>query len=100
MSDTDALPRIEAHLCRRNGGHLVRLVGPAFETVVGWARQGIPVKVACRGIDRFFDCDLAKHRTRRRPVRIEFCEADVLDAFDEWRRAVWRGDRGRGWDRP
>ena len=25
---------------------------------------------------------------RRRPVRIEFCEADVLDAFDDWRRAV------------
>ncbi|MFP5379151.1 MAG: hypothetical protein ACLGHP_05280, partial [Vicinamibacteria bacterium] len=23
-----------------------------------------------------------------RPVRIEFCEADVLDAFDQWRRAV------------
>ena len=25
---------------------------------------------------------------RRRPARIEFCEADVLDAFDAWRRAV------------
>ncbi len=25
---------------------------------------------------------------RRRPVRIEFCEADILDLFDAWRRAV------------
>jgi hypothetical protein len=25
---------------------------------------------------------------RRRPVRVEFCEADVLDAFDAWKRAV------------
>jgi hypothetical protein len=23
-----------------------------------------------------------------RPVRIDFCEADILDAFDDWRRAV------------
>jgi predicted DsbA family dithiol-disulfide isomerase len=25
---------------------------------------------------------------RRRPARVEFCEADVHDAFDAWRRAV------------
>ena len=97
MSDTDVFCReIEAHLCRRNAGHLVRLVGPGFELVVGWARLGMPAKVACRGIDRFFDRDLAKERTRRRPVRIEFCEADVLDAFDEWRRAVGVGTAGGG----
>jgi hypothetical protein len=97
VSETDLFCReIEAHLCRRNAGHLVRLVGPAFEMVVGWGRQGIPLKVACRGIDRFFERDLAKQRTRRRPVRIEFCEADVLDAFDEWRRAVGVGTAGAG----
>ena len=39
------------------------------------------------GIDRYFERYYAKG-PRRRPVRIEFCEADVLDAFDEWRRAV------------
>ena len=97
MSETDVFCReIEAHLCRRNGGHLVRLVGPAFEMVVGWARQGIPLKVACGGIDRFFERDLAKDRNRRRPVRIEFCEADVLDAFDEWGRAVGIGTAAAG----
>ena len=40
-----------------------------------------------RGIDRYFDRYYAKG-PRRRPVRVEFCEADVLDVFDEWRRAL------------
>jgi hypothetical protein len=78
---------IEAHLCRKNDGHLIRIVGPAFERVVGWAQQGIPLKVALSGVDRYFERYYRKG-PRRRPVRIEFCEADVLDAFDEWRRAV------------
>jgi hypothetical protein len=78
---------IEAYLCRRNDGHLIRIVGPAFEQVLGWANKGVPIKIACLGIDRYFERYYAKG-PRRRPVRIEFCEADVLDAFDEWRRAV------------
>lgn len=78
---------LEAHLCRKNDGHLIRIAGPAFETVCGWAEQGIPLKVAFQGIDRYFERYHAKG-PRRRPVRIEFCEADVLDAFDQWRRAV------------
>jgi hypothetical protein len=86
--DTDAYCReIEAHLCRRNAGHLVRIAGPAFDMVRGWAQRGIPLKVAFQGIDRYVDRSTAKGM-RRRPVRIEFCEADVLDAFDAWRRAV------------
>lgn len=78
---------IEAYLCRKNDGHLIRIVGPAFEQVLEWAAKGVPLKVACHGIDRYFERYYAKG-PRRRPVRIEFCEADVLDAFDEWRRAV------------
>jgi hypothetical protein len=78
---------LEAHLCRKNEGHLIRIVGPAFERVMSWAEQGVPVKVAEAGIDRYFERYYRKG-PRRRPVRIEFCEADVLDAFDEWRRAV------------
>lgn len=84
--------QIEAYLCRRNDGHLVRIVGPAFEQVSGWADRGVPLTVACVGIDRYFERYYAKG-PRRRPVRIEFCEADVLDAFDEWRRAVGVVDR-------
>ncbi len=79
--------QIEAYLCRKNDGHLVRIVGPSFEQVCGWAQKGVPIKVAFHGIDRYFERYYAKG-PRRRPVRIDFCEADVLDVFDEWRRAV------------
>jgi hypothetical protein len=79
--------QLESYLCRKNDGHLIRIVGPAFEQVCGWATRGIPMAVACRGLDRYFERYYARGR-RRRPVRIEFCEADVLDVFDEWRRAV------------
>ena len=78
---------VEAYLCRKNDGHLIRIVGPAFEQVCGWATQGIPVKVVFRGIDRYFERYYRKG-PRRRPVRLEFCEADVLDLFDDWKRAV------------
>jgi hypothetical protein len=78
---------LEAFLCRKNDGHLIRITGPAFERVQGWAQQGIPLKVAEAGIDRYFERYYRKG-PRRRPVRIDFCEADVLDAFDDWRRAV------------
>jgi len=78
---------VEAYLCRKNDGHLVRIVGPAFERVRSWAVQGIPARVTCAGIDRYFE-RYYRRGPRRRPVRIEFCEADVLDAFDDWRRVV------------
>src|SRR6185295_15042434 len=78
---------IETYLCRKNDGHLIRVVGPSFEIVSGWAEQGVPLKVACAGIDRYFERYYRKG-PRRRPVKIDFCEADVLDMFDEWRRAV------------
>jgi hypothetical protein len=53
----------------------------------------VPLKVAFRGIDQYCERYYAKG-SRRRPVRIEFCEADILDSFDAWRRAigVQRGD--------
>jgi hypothetical protein len=47
----------------------------------------VPLKVAYRGIDRYFERYYARG-PRRRPIRVEFCDADVLDVFDEWRRAV------------
>ena len=79
--------RVEAYLCRKNDGHLIRIVGPAFEAVCGWADRGVPFAIACQGIDRYFERYYAK-TTRRRPVQVQFCEADVLDLFDDWRRAV------------
>ena len=85
--ERDYCREIEDYLCRKNDGHLIRIVGPSFEKVCGWAEQGVPITVAFRGIDRCFERYYAKG-PRRRPVRIDFCEADVLDVFDEWRRAV------------
>lgn len=78
---------VEAHLCRRNGGHLIRLVGPAFTLVRGWATQGIPLRVVLHGVDQTIT-RLEARGPRRRPVRVEFCEADVLGAYDQWRRAI------------
>jgi hypothetical protein len=83
----DYCREIEAYLCRKNDGHLIRVVGPSFELVSRWAADGVPLKIAFQGIDRHFDRYYAKG-PRRRPVRIDFCEADVRDVFDEWRRAV------------
>jgi len=86
---------IETYLCRRNGGHLIRIVGPAFERVCGWAEAGVPLQVVVEGIDR----KLARYQAlsgRRRPLRIEHCEADILQTFDEWRRAVGVSDVSDG----
>ena len=68
---------VESYLCKKNDGHLIRIVGPSFGLVCGWAEQQIPIRVVCRAIDRTFERYYSKG-TRRRPVRIEFCEADVL----------------------
>jgi hypothetical protein len=78
---------IETYLCRKNDGHLIRVVGPSFAIVSGWAEQGVPLKIAFAGIDRYFE-RYYRSGPRRRPVKIDFCEADVLDVFDEWRRAT------------
>ena len=87
MTPDDYCREIEAYLTRKNDGHLVRIVGPSFERVRSWAERGVPLKVAFAGIDRHFLRYYAKG-PRRRPVLIDHCEADVLDAFDDWRRAV------------
>ena len=87
MDAAEYCREIETYLCRKNEGHLVRIVGPVFEKVCGWAAQGVPLAVAFKGIDQYCERYYAKG-PRRRPVRVEFCEADILDLFDDWRRAV------------
>ncbi len=93
VTPADYCREIEAYLTRKNDGHLIRIVGPAFDRVCDWAAQGVPIKVAYRGIDRYVERYYAKG-PRRRPVRIEHCEADVLEGFDQWRRAVGVGMAG------
>ena len=83
----DYCREIETYLCRKNDGHLIRVVGPSFVRVAAWERQGIPLKVVFAGVDRYFE-RYYRQGPRRRPVKIDFCEADVLDVFDEWKRAI------------
>ena len=87
MSDAaDYCRQVEAHLTRVNGGHMVRVVGPGFALVRQWAEEGIPLSIVFRGIEQ--KADRHKLGAARRPLRIEFCEADVRELFDTWRRAV------------
>jgi hypothetical protein len=97
---SDYCRQIETYLCQKNDGHLVRVVGPSFQVVSGWAERGVPLKVAFSGIDRYFERYYRKG-PRRRPVKIDFCDADVLDVFDEWRKAIGlaNGDRAATPDR-
>ena len=77
---------VEEHLARVNEGQIIRIVGPAFELVRGWALEGIPLSIVTHGID----LKAERHRAGRstRPLRLEFCEADVRDVYTRWRRAV------------
>ena len=90
---------VESYLCRKNDGHLIRIVGPAFEMVCEWAAAGIPLGVVERAIDRRYLRYYARG-PKRRPLRIEYCQADVLDVFDEWKRAVGVGAAPVGAGRP
>jgi len=78
--------RVEEHLTRVNEGQLVRVAGIGFDVVRAWATEGIPLSVACRGIDQKAE----RHRAgaARRPLRVEFCDSDVRALFGDWRRAV------------
>jgi hypothetical protein len=78
--------RVEGHLARVNDGQIIRVVGPAFELVRSWALDGVPLSVVLRGID----LKAGRHRAgaSRRPLRLEFCEADVREVYTRWRRAV------------
>lgn len=78
---------VESYLCRRNGGHLIRIVGPSFEMVKGWAQSGVPISLVERAIDVCSERRESRRETSR-PLRIEFCESEVRDQFHRWRRAV------------
>lgn len=87
MADVaDYCRQVEAHLTRVNGGHLVRVVGPGFALVKQWADEEIPLSVVFRAIEQKAERHAAG--ASKRPLRIEFCEADVRALFADWRRAI------------
>jgi hypothetical protein len=78
--------QVEAHLTRVNGGHLVRIVGPGFALVRSWESDGVPLSVVTRAIDE--KAERHRHGASKRPLRIEFCETDVRELFEQWKRAI------------
>ena len=52
MDPAEYCRQVETYLCRKNDGHLIRIVGPAFELVSKWETDGVPMKVAFEGIGR------------------------------------------------
>jgi hypothetical protein len=85
---------VEDHLTRVNRGHLVRIVGPSFVLVREWHDRGIPLGIVTRGIDARVERHVRDHAEELadgklvRPLRVEFCSAEVESLFDRWRRAV------------
>ena len=67
VESDDYCRAIESYLCRKNDGHVIRIVSPAFEGVCAWAEKGVPLKAAYRGIDRYFERYYAKGARRRPP---------------------------------
>jgi hypothetical protein len=82
----DYCRQVEAHLTRVNGGHLVRIVGPGFMLVRQWAEEGVPLSAVFRGIEQ--KAERHKAGAAKRPLRIEFCEPDVREVYEAWRRAI------------
>ena len=82
----DYCRQIEGRLSRVNAGNLVRVFGPAFELVRGWHRDGIPLSIVFRAIEQKAERHQAGQS--KRPLRLEFCQADVESLFADWRRAL------------
>jgi len=81
---------VESHLAQVNAGEIIRITGAGFELVRSWALEGIPLSIVCHAVSQKAE----RHRAGRatRPLRVEFCTADVREVYTAWRRAV--GIRG------
>jgi hypothetical protein len=87
-SVADYCRAVEAHLTRINGGHLVRVVGPAFALVRQWQAEGVPLSIVQRAIEQKAERHQRGAGARNaRALRIEFVEEDVRALFEEWKRA-------------
>jgi hypothetical protein len=82
----DYCHEIEAYLCRKNDV-ICCIVGPSFELVSGRADRGLPLKIAYRGIDRYFETLLPEGPAP--PSRTDrFLRGRRARGLDDWRRAV------------
>lgn len=76
---------IEEHFVRKRGKNL--LVSPLDWCLIElWRDSDIPLHVALRGIDRSFESAL--QRQKKVPRSLFYCHPSVLEAFEEYSRAM------------
>jgi len=86
---------VEAHFIRLRGRPL--LLSPReLARVAGWQREGIPLQVVLRGIDRYFEKRFSHQdrKAREKAVSLAWCEKQVRQVFEESRHlAVGDGEQ-------
>ncbi len=86
---------VEAHFIRLRGRPL--LLSPReLARVAGWQREGIPLPMVLRGIDRYFAKRFANQdrESREKAVSLAWCEKQVRQTFEESRHlAVGNGEQ-------
>jgi hypothetical protein len=82
---------VEAHFIRLRGRPLI-LSPRELERTASWHREGIPLQVVCRGIDRYFDKRFGTgSASRQRAVSLQYCEDFIREVLDETRRMAVGG---------
>lgn len=81
---------VEAHFIRLRGRPLI-LSPRELERAAGWHREGIPLRVVCRGIDSYFAKRFKRPEARQRAVSLEYCEEFVHRAHEESRQLAVGG---------
>ena len=76
---------VEEYFAQKRGKNL--LVAPIDWCLIElWRDSGIPLHVALRGIERSFET--AAKRQKRPPSTLFYCHPAVLEAFEEYQRAM------------
>ena len=76
---------VEEHFARLRRKNL--LVSPLDWCLIElWRDSGIPLHVTLRGIDRSFES--AQRTQKRSPSSLSYCHAAILEAFEEYNRAM------------
>jgi hypothetical protein len=89
---------VEAHFIRLRGRPLI-LSPRELDRAAGWHREGIPLRVVCRGIDRYFEKRFQRPSSRQRAVSLAYCEEFVRQVFKENRNLAVGGGTAAS-DRP
>jgi hypothetical protein len=73
---------IEALIVRFHGRPLSPI---EFDRARQYEEDGIPITVVLRGIEQ------RAMRQMRTPFRLAYCNEDILEAYDDWKRAIGPG---------